>query len=250
MKPIVFLSTLPSGLRDPLLSEYKETAQNYCEGRWSPSELSGGKFCEVTYTILEGFAAGSYASTPRKPRDFVGACRGLEQHAHVPRSFQILIPRLLPAIYEVRNNRGVGHVSGDVDSNCMDATFVVNNCSWVLAELIRVYHNVSIEEAQSTVDSLVQRRIPLVWEGTDVRRVLNPSFSLRTQLLLLLATSPGPVSASELLLWTECKNKSYFRRRLREMHRERLVELSDNEECVEILPNGSKEAEEIVNTHS
>src|SRR6266851_1018203 len=74
---------------------------------------------------------------------------------HVPRSFQILIPRLLPALYEVRNNRGVGHIGGDVDPNHMDATFVISSCNWVMAELVRVYHDLSTNEAQEIVDTLV-----------------------------------------------------------------------------------------------
>jgi hypothetical protein len=121
--PTAALAAIPNGLRLPLLSEYQSIAQNYAEHRWSPAELSAGIFCEIVYTILDGHAKGSYPAHPSKPADFVGACRKLEQNIHVPRSFQILIPRLLPALYEVRNNRGVGHTGGDVDPNHMDATW-------------------------------------------------------------------------------------------------------------------------------
>src|SRR5215831_12151768 len=128
------LAAIPVGLRQPLLTEYQSIVQNFSEHRWSPSELSGGKFCEIVFTILDGHAKSAYPTKPAKPKNFVQACRQLESHAHVPRSFQILIPRLLPALYEVRNNRGVGHVGGDVDPNHMDATFVLASCSWVMAE--------------------------------------------------------------------------------------------------------------------
>lgn len=37
------LSSIPAGLRDPLLHEYESIVQNYMERRWSPSELSGGQ---------------------------------------------------------------------------------------------------------------------------------------------------------------------------------------------------------------
>ena len=179
------LGLLPNGLREPLLDEYQSIVQCFSEGRWLPSELSGGRFCEIVFTVIEGYAIGNYASVPSKPNDFVGACRRLEQYSRVPRSFQILIPRLLPAIFEVRNNRGVGHTGGDVDSNYMDAVFVVTSCSWVMGELVRVFHKVSIEEAQSLVDSLAQRRVPLIWEGNGIRRVLQPSMNLQSQILVL-----------------------------------------------------------------
>ena len=246
MKLGIVLGSLPVGLRGPLLGEYQEIVRNYTAGRWTPSELSGGKFCEIVFTVLEGYAAGYYSQSPQKPRDFVRACRKLEQNSHVPRSFQILIPRILPAIYEVRNNRGVGHSGGEVDSNLMDATFVVNNSSWVLAELIRVYHNVSVDEAQAIVETLTQRRVPLIWEGTSVRRVLDPKLNLRCQILALLATSSGRIATSDLLLWTEYQNHTYFKKLLRDMHSQRLLELSDNDECVEILPPGDAEAAEII----
>lgn len=240
------LTAIPDGLRAPLLAEYKSIAQNYAEHRWSPSELSGGKFCEIVYTILAGHAAGTYASAPSKPADFVGACRKLEQNTHVPRSFQILIPRLLPALFEVRNNRGVGHAGGDIDPNHMDATFVITSCNWIMAELVRVYHSLSTQEAQTLVDALVERRIPLIWEGENVRRVLDPTLKLRPQILLLLATSVGKVATSDLIEWIGYENGKYFRKLLRDMHGERLIELSKDEEHALILPPGSEEIAELL----
>ena len=246
MNRSMILGLIPNDLRMPLLKEYQSIIECYSETRWLPSELSGGRFCEVVYTIIEGYGNGSYPTSPRKPQDFVSACRRLEQNSHVPRSFQILIPRLLPAIFEVRNNRGVGHVGGDVNSNPMDAAFVVNSCSWVMGELVRVFHNVSVLEAQLIVDSISQRRVPLIWEGRHSRRVLKPSLNIQSQILLLLATSIEPVRTEDLLKWIEYKNAGYFKRLLRKMHSQRFVELCDDEEFVELLPPGSKEAEHII----
>jgi hypothetical protein len=133
------LSPIPKALRDELFNEYRSIIQNYSEHRWSPAELSAGRFCEIVYSILSGFSDGTYPSKASKPSDFVSACRKLESNKNVPRSFQILIPRTLQSLYEVRNNRGVGHVGGDVDSNHMDATFVVSITNWILAELVRSF---------------------------------------------------------------------------------------------------------------
>jgi hypothetical protein len=241
------LLAIPVGLRLPLLTEYQSIVQNYSEHRWSPSELSGGKFCEIVFTILDGHGSGNYAASPSKPRDFVTACRKLEQNAHVPHSFQILVPRLLPALYDVRNNRGVGHVGGDVDPNQMDAAFVLSTCNWIMAELVRVYHHFSTAEAQRLVDALVERCIPLVWEGDNIRRVLDPNMKLRSQVLVLLSTTPaGKINTSDLLNWTDYKNPSYFRKLLRQMHGLRLLELSGDDQHAQIPPPGSAEAAEIV----
>lgn len=97
------LSPIPVGLRKSLIDEYNNIIQNYMERRWSPAELSGGRFCEIAYTILNGFASGTYPPASQKPQNFVLACRNLENNTTVPRSFQILIPRILPALYAMKS---------------------------------------------------------------------------------------------------------------------------------------------------
>jgi hypothetical protein len=250
MEAAAALARIPQGLRDELFREYRSIIQNYSEHRWSPSELSAGRFCEVVYSILNGFGGGSFPERAAKPADFVGACRQLESNTKVPRSFQILIPRTLPALYEVRNNRGVGHVGGEVDPNHMDATFVVSASNWILAELVRVFHKLSIEEAQQLVDSIAERRMPLIWQGNEVKRVLNPKIETRDQILLLVATSPGKIFVKDLRNWTEYKNSTRFIEILKSLHGDRLIEYDERSSTVEILPPGSREASRISELHS
>lgn len=238
--PEAALSDIPDGLRSPLLAEFKQIVNNFMERRWTSSELFAGRFCEVVYTILNGFARNSYPSAPEKPRDFVAACRALESNASVPRSFQILIPRLLPALYEVRNNRNVGHVGGDINPDFMDSSLVVAAVSWVIAELVRIFHGLSTEEAQRVVDDLSERRIPLVWKSGDLRRVLDPKLPLKDQILLLVGSANARVPLEELLRWTGCKTEKYFRRCVKELHEDRLIEHHVASGEVEILPPGAE----------
>jgi hypothetical protein len=240
------LSTIPSGLRLPLIAEYQSIVQNFLEHRWLPSELSGGRFSEVVYTILDGHAKGRYAPTPTKPANFKNACASLENNSHVPRSFQILIPRLLPALYEIRNNRSVGHVGGDVDPSHMDSAAVLAMCNWVMCELVRVYHNLPTTDAQKVVDSLAEMRVPVIWSDGNVKRVLQPTLKLPQQLLLLIATSVPDVSTQELLDWTEYKNKQHFMKTVRALHGKRWIEYTEPTERAKILPPGSKEVERLV----
>jgi hypothetical protein len=239
------LSGIPDGLRKPLLSEYSQIINNFMERRWTAAELSGGRFCEIVYTILDGHARGSYPTLPTKPERFVSACRRLENNSSVPRSFQILIPRLLPALYEIRNNRNVGHVGGDVDPDPMDSSAVASISSWILAELIRVFHGVGTDDAQKLVDSLSERRLPLVWKSGDVRRVLKPTLPLPAQILLLLASSSGRVHFNDLLSWTEYKNKSHFTKSLRQFHKARVLEFHETSSEIELLPPGVERAAEL-----
>jgi hypothetical protein len=244
--PGAALSVIPAGLRDPLLGEYRSIVQNFMERRWTPSELSGGKFCEIVYTILDGHAKGAYAASPSKPTSFVNACRALESNTAVPRSFQILIPRMLPALYEIRNNRNVGHVGGDVNPDYMDSSAVLSMCSWITAELVRVFHGLTTAEAQQLVDSLAERRIPLVWKQGDITKVLDPGIKLGNQMLLLIASSSTPVATEQLLSWLEYKDRKYFFRTLRQLHKRRLVHLSKDEATVQLLPPGAKYVEHFL----
>jgi len=165
---------------------------------------------------------------------------------HVPRSFQILIPRLLPALYEIRNNRGVGHIGGDVDPNFMDATAVLSMANWIMAELVRVFHQLPTDEAQKVANLLVERRIPIVWQVGHIKRVLDTSLSLKDQILLLVCSSPAPITVEDLLNWTGYIDSGYFKRLLRDLHKKRLLELSADDTSVEILPPGTKYIEDTL----
>jgi hypothetical protein len=240
------LSAIPAGLRSPLIAEYQSIVQNFLERRWLPSELGGGRFSEVVYTVLDGFAKERYATTPIKPSNFVEACRKLESNVKVSRSFQILIPRLLPALYEIRNNRNVGHLGGDVDPNHMDAVAVLSMCNWIMAELVRVFHGLNVDEAQEVVDRLAEVRIPLIWSDGATKRVLRPELAMKDQVLLLVATASCEVSSQQLLAWTEYRNTTRFEGTLRKLHSARLIEFDVTLDRVRILPPGTKYIQELV----
>lgn len=246
MNIALLLSNIPDGLKKPLITEYNSIVQHFMEKRWTAAELSGGKFCEIVYTILDGHAKGTYLAVPIKPSNFVDACKRLENNSNVPRSFQILIPRMLPALYEIRNNRSVGHVGGDVDPNPMDANAVLAMCSWIIGELIRVFHNTGIVEAQKIVDFITNRKIPLVWETDKIKRVLNPKIPLNSQILLLVASNSSTTKVTELLKWLDYKDKAYFLRTLKKLHKDKNVNISEDSEEVEILPPGTMKVEKLI----
>lgn len=240
------LAALPDGLRAELLQCFREIVVNYREHRWEPSELNGGKFSEVVYTILRGYVDGSYPDRANKPRNFPDAASALAQAdgQRFSRSIRIQIPRVLIALYEVRNNRGVGHVGGDVDPNHMDATAVLSMAKWVMAELVRVFHDTSVETATHVIDSLVEREFPLIWEVAGRKRVLDPSLSLKDQTLLLLYSATGPVYENDLHEWLERADASTYRKNvLRPLHHQRLIEYDQAAQEVHISPLGESHVE-------
>lgn len=243
------LGNLPQSLRDELLAAYNEILTNYREGRWEPSELNGGKLCEVVYSILRGYIDGTYPAASSKPLNMVNACHALEQasHAAFPRSVRIQIPRMLIALYEIRNNRGVGHVGGEVNPNQMDATCVLYMSKWIVAELVRLFHNVDTATAEAAVETIVDRIIPVVWQVGDKLRVLNPTITSKDKTLLLLYHRSGPVREQDLFKWIEHSNSSVYRRDvLRVLHNDKLVEYDQENKVVQISPKGTMHVEENI----
>lgn len=165
---------LPDSLRDELLAEYQQIVTNFYEGRWGPSELSAGRFCEVAYSVIRGRADGVYPAHGAKPNPFDAKCRALENETSLERGLRLLAARILPALYEIRNNRDSGHVGGEVNSNEMDATYALAASSWILSELIRVFHNTTTEAAEEAVKQISELRTPAIWSNGEVRRVSSP----------------------------------------------------------------------------
>src|SRR3546814_456751 len=146
------LDPIPSGLRKPLISNFEELLAEYRAGDWEKVGLKAGKICEIVYTILKGYTAGTYPTAPSKPSNMVRACTALEgAGGEFSRSVRIQIPRLLIALYELRNNRAIGHVSGELDPNHMDAELFLRGCKWIVSELIRLFTSLPVEIGRAHV---------------------------------------------------------------------------------------------------
>jgi hypothetical protein len=249
--PSKFLAAIPAALRDPLLETYREIATNFAEHRWSPSELEGGKFCEVVYWICHGFITGTYVASPTKPPNMRADCGALERNSNTGKSgdhsLRILIPRMLPALYDIRNNRSVGHVGGDVNPNLMDAGAVYSMASWILAELVRIFHNVKTDEAEAAVNGLVERKTPLIWSAGTAKRVLDTKMTVVDQTLLLLHQATGWMSEADLLQSTEYSNPSLYRSNvLVRLHKARKIEYDKAGKRAHISPTGSDHVEKTL----
>lgn len=239
------LDAIPSGLRSPLVAEFTELLAEYRAGRWEAVGLKAGKLCEIVHSILAGHVAGSFAAAPSKPRNMLDACVALEKAPSTfSRSVRIQIPRILIAVYELRNNRAIGHVGGDVDPNHMDAELFLRSAKWILAELVRIFGNASIQEAGTLIESITERILPIVWEGRDVRRVLNPKLSAGQKALVLLYSSSDVVTAKQLAIWMDYSNLSRLRNYvLADLHSRALIHFDTHSDQVQILPPGAREVE-------
>lgn len=174
-------------LVDELLSAYREAKQNFYQGGKRLSAVEGGRFCEAAFRLLEEETTGAF--TPLgKTLDAEGLSRRLANTPHSSHadSVRLHIPRALRVVYDIRNNRDAAHLADGIDPNLQDATLVVAIIDWVLAELVRLWHDVDADEAQAIVEGLVTRKVPVIEDFDGFPKVLTPQLSAGEFVLVLL----------------------------------------------------------------
>ena len=201
------------------------------------------------FRFLQWRLTGSHVPFGKAIPNFDDECRklgGLPKSSGVE-SLRVIIPRALAFLYTLRNKRGIGHVGGDVEANEIDAAIAARQCDWIVCELIRIFHGLSLEEAQAIVDAIAQRVVPDVWSVSGKKRVLREGLSYKQQTLLLLYSEPEGVLSEDLVSWTEHSNASVYKRNvLSQLHRDRLVEYDQESELVYLSPRGAEEVEKKI----
>ncbi|UIJ43871.1 hypothetical protein LZK98_12295 [Sphingomonas cannabina] len=227
-------------MRDPLIEEFEQALDEYRAADWEKVGLKAGKFCEIAYCICAGHATGSYAATPSKPVNFPQACRDLEQHNGTKgRSLCMQVPKILAALYELRNNRAIGHVSAEVSPNHMDAEVFLRGMKWVMGELVRNYSQLALTDSHAVVEAVTARTFHMVWSSGDMRRVLEPAKTAGQKVLILLYAEGKQVAVAQLQAWVEYKNGTDFKRKvLRDLHKRAWIHFDEKASTAQILPTG------------
>jgi len=89
-------------------------------------------------------------------------------------------------VYDIRNKRDAAHLGDGLDPNLQDATVVTSILDWVLAEFIRLYHNVAADVAQGLVNQIVTRAVPVVQDFNGYLKILKPNLAVSDHCLVLL----------------------------------------------------------------
>jgi hypothetical protein len=173
------LSTKLDGkLVHELLEAHSEAKRNFYLGGLRLSAVEGGRFCEAAFRLLEYETkngnytplAKSLPSTDKLILDLSNL-----DGSKFNDSIRLHIPRSLRLVYDIRNKRDTAHLGDNIDPNLQDATLVIGVLDWVLAEFIRVFHNVTAGEASKIVDGIVKRVAPVVQDFDGFLKVLIPT---------------------------------------------------------------------------
>lgn len=115
---------------------------------------------------------------------------------------------------------------------------VVAMSQWIMAELVRVFHEVDLCTAAASVEELVERTIPLIWEVNGSLRVLNPSLTAQEKSLVVLYKT-GRVTAARLAADIEYQNRTRFRNEvIGKAHAAKLLNFDRNTDEVVLSPLG------------
>ncbi len=211
-------SGVPRVLVDELIRGFFETKRRFYLGDYRPNAVEGARYAEAAFRITQ------WATDPNG--DFTPIGKTLPQvdklldkllNGTGDASVRKHIPRALQIIYTIRNDRDVAHLGADIDPNLMDATVVVNLMSWTLAEIVRLYHSVSANDAQRIIDQLVAREVPAIQEVRGFPRVLRDLRASEHCLVLLYRAGADGVTFEDLQAWVRPQMRANLRRTLREL---------------------------------
>lgn len=241
---IILEATYPRELVASLIKSYENAISEYKKCHWQYFGNEIGQFIEITRRVIEYQVNGSYTPLADKLGIFSEKILvGIEGNsATIPEVYRVVIPRILYAMYCLRNKRGMIHKS-HIDPNKMDATVLLGNAKWVLAELLRMASTLSFQETQEAIDSIMCRETSVVWDTGTSLRILDTRMSAKDKVLCLLYVKDRQ-SELELQTSIEYKNGSEFKKILRGLHKDKLVEYSEGK-CM-LSPIGVLQAEVLL----
>lgn len=236
------LANVTPTFRSRLIHAYLSLKKNCAESRFEAAGLASGKLCEVALRLLQEKIHGKFTPFGKKINNYADECRRLivAPSTSGNESERVVLPRALVFLYTMRSKRGIGHVAGDVDANPIDIATMARVGDWIICELIRINHGLSLEEAQDIVDGISVRQLPTIWEVAGKKRILKEGLKAKDQALLLLySEQDSAVLLEDLYEWVEYSNLAVFKSKvIRALHRERLLEFDEDSNSVILSPKG------------
>lgn len=184
----------PSVVSD-LLETHDKLMAEFRKGDAEAALNASGKFVEHVLRGLEGLRTGA---APKEIKSVAAAIKSIEADASLPESLRILVPRIAGAmLFDVRSKRGAAHVK-EISPRKIDASFAVHAASWILAELLRLYHTADESAVAEAMATLVRGNLPLIEKFGDEIVVTTPLPSDTEILLMIAEAEPNGIDRTGL----------------------------------------------------
>lgn len=222
---------IPDELIDELLQAFIEAKRRFYRDDLRPSAVEGGRFTEAVFRILEWKVnGGAYTPLGKTLPSVDKLLVTMVNASGQAESIRMHIPRTLRLIYDVRNKRDAAHLGDGIDPNVQDASLVIHNMDWVLAELVRLYHNVQAAEAHRIIVDLVSREVPVIQVIDGFPVLLKTLGASHHCLALLFWRSDEGMTFDELNKWVRPAMRANLRRTLRALEEKRLIHYGNEPE--------------------
>ncbi|MEQ8387372.1 MAG: hypothetical protein RLP16_05420 [Alphaproteobacteria bacterium] len=170
-----------------LINAYQSLVARHRSGNLEGALTMAGRFVEHVLRAIESIRTGR---APSEIKSVNANIKFLENQTQLPEPLRILIPRVLYGmIYNLRSKRDAVHVK-EIDPTPIDVSLAVMSASWVMAELLRLYHASDDRTIAAAMNVLMRTAIPFV-EAINGDTFVSQKVSAETEVLLLLAHA-GP----------------------------------------------------------
>lgn len=196
---------IDAGVVEDLLSTYDSLIARHRSGDLEGALTKAGRFVEHALRAIEFIQS---SKVPAEIKSVAGTVRALENDTTLPESLRLLIPRALYGmIYNIRSKRNAVHVK-EIDPRHIDVAMAVSAASWVIAELLRLYHISDEAGVEQCMLALSRTSIPFI-EAIDGETIVGRKVEARTEMLLLLAhASSDGLTRTELGQSAKCSPSS------------------------------------------
>jgi len=186
---------LPIKIVEDLIESYNDLLNEYIKGNWKYTLVQGGRFIENTFRALYFLATKEEVKEVKNIQKVMKMLLQIPE-GKVPESIRIIIPKIAYSVYSLRSKRDSVHVK-PIPSGYIDSTFVVTASGWILAEFLRLSHNIEEKEIVEIINSLVSRKVPFI-EKHGEETFVTKRLGCKEEILLLLLNTPEGMTRSQI----------------------------------------------------
>jgi hypothetical protein len=232
------LKTIPDELEASLSVEYAEIKRRFQLNDCGPSQLNGGRFAEAVLRVFQHLLGVSITPLGQdiKATEKTTIMNKVTNDPGVDEHIRQKVTVLTKLLLDFRNNRDVAHLGG-FSANKIDASFVLSSANWIMAELIRVYGNYCMDEAQAIIDKIAIPNYPVIFEIEGEEFIAREDLLVKQEVLVLLSKQKRDIEF--LFSKTKDNNRSRFNKTIESMRVEKLIAFKDG--FYHLLPNGIRE---------
>lgn len=177
---------LDPGLVKGLVEDFGRMEENARVGNFAQVLVQGGITCEDVLKILANKILGQAISG--KGIDVDDTIKKLLQVSKPDldsEALALLVPSVARAAYSVRSKRKAAHSRG-IDPLPIDAFYVQSSVRWLVAELLRVYHESTADQTATIMKELVRTDLPALESFSGEIAIVDDRLECSEAALLIL----------------------------------------------------------------